>query len=88
MSVSTTRVEARFEDRLHDELESHLHHPVLERWYPKATHPAIAFGDQPLPDWQRPERPRPQLLANLAEELLDATRFDVAAGVGINAGCP
>src|SRR5205823_1516102 len=38
------RVEARFKDRLHDELESHLRHPVLERWYPKATHTAIALG--------------------------------------------
>ena len=62
--------------------------PILERRDPEATHPAIAFGYQPLADRQRPERPRPQLAAQLREELLHATRFDVAASRGVNPGCP
>jgi hypothetical protein len=53
---------------------------------PQATLAAIAFGDQPLTGGQRPERPRPQFLPKFGKELLDATRFDVAAGVGIDPG--
>jgi hypothetical protein len=49
-------VEAALKDRLHDELEGHLCHPVLERRNAKATHPAIALGDQTLASRQRPER--------------------------------
>jgi hypothetical protein len=80
------RVEAALKDRLQDELEGHLHDPVFERRDPQATHPAVAFGDQALADRQRPERSRPQLAAQPREELLHATRFDVAASLGVNTG--
>ena len=76
-------IKAGLEDRLDHELEGHLRHPVLERWYPMATLAAIALGYQPLPDRHRPERSHLQLLAQLGEELLDATRFDVTPRGGI-----
>jgi hypothetical protein len=79
---------AGLEDRLHDELEGHLRHAILERRDPQATHAAIALGDHPLTDRQRPERPRPKLAAQLREEPLHAECFDVAASRGIDPGRP
>lgn len=43
-------------------IEGHLDNPIRECWNPQATLAAIALGNQPLSDRQRPERPRPQLL--------------------------
>jgi len=60
-----------------------------DRRNPEATERlAVTLGYQPLADRQRPERPRPQFLTEFAEELIDATRFDVTASGGIHAGCP
>ena len=83
------RIEAGFEDRLHDELEGHLGYAISEGGDPEATERlAVTFGDQSLTDRQRPERSRPQFLPQLAKELIDATRFHLASGGGVHSGCP
>ena len=83
------RVEVRLEDRLHDELEGHLHDPVLERRDPETTHPAIALGNQSLADRQRPELAGLQLAAQPPKELLHAdVLFDVTASLAVDPGRP
>jgi hypothetical protein len=83
------RVEVGLEDRLHHELEGHLHHAVFERRDPEATHPAIAFRDQALADRQRPELAGLQLAAQIREKLLHAdVLLDVAASLAVGPGRP
>jgi len=82
------RVEAGLEDRLQDELESHLRHPILERRDTQPTATTVAPGDQPFADRQRSELARLELAAQIRKEPLHATRFDVAASVGVDPGRP
>ncbi|MCA1679824.1 MAG: hypothetical protein LC777_13180 [Actinobacteria bacterium] len=72
------------------EPKGRLHDLVVcdDRRNTKATVTTITLRNQALADRQRPERSRFQLAPQLHKELLHATRFDVAASVGIDAGCP
>jgi hypothetical protein len=83
------RVKAALEDRLQHELEGHLSDPILECRNPQATHPAVAFGDQPLADRQRPEPSGLELAAQPVKEALHAVLLlDVAASPAVDPGRP
>jgi hypothetical protein len=56
---------------------------------PQATRAAVAFGDHPLSDRQRPELAGLQLAAQPFKEALHAVlSLDVAASLAVDPGCP
>ena len=74
-------------DRLQHQLEGGLNHPVAQSGHPKATEliRPTALVDQPFSDRQRPEAPRPQLLAEPFKEPLNAQHLlDVVGSLPIH----
>lgn len=71
------RLEARLENRLQDQHQGSLHEPVHRDGYPQPPElPRLpGLRDQALPDRQRGERPRSELLAGVAQEGRDVGRI-------------